>query len=63
MEEVAFSHICAKYALDSLDKGLVAQMAEKTADGVGFAVLDEKGMKGRHRAMVKSALDALGIGY
>lgn len=63
MEEVAFSHICAKYALDSLDSGLISQMVEKTADGVDFAVLDEKGMKGRHKVLVKGALDALGIEY
>jgi len=63
MEEVAFSHICAKYALDELTDWLVGQMVDRTVDGVDFAVLDEKGMKGRHKVLVKGALDRLGIEY
>ena len=63
IEDVAFSHVCAKYALDPLTPELVRQMIERTADGVDFAVLDDKGMKSRHKTMVKAALDGLGIDY
>jgi len=58
--ETAFGHICPKYALDLLTEDLVGQMAERTVDGVGGAVLD-KGMKGHQRKKVEVALRKLGI--
>ncbi|MCK4328195.1 MAG: hypothetical protein KAW41_07075 [Candidatus Diapherotrites archaeon] len=63
MEEVAFGHICPKYAADLLDDGLVKQMVEKTVDRVDCAVIDEKGLKGRQKLVIKKALDGLGVEY
>ncbi|RLI32953.1 D-tyrosyl-tRNA(Tyr) deacylase [Candidatus Bathyarchaeota archaeon] len=59
-EEMAFGHICPKYALDLLNEGLIRQMVERTLDGVERAVLD-KGMKGYQRKMVTVALKRLGL--
>ncbi|KYH36364.1 MAG: hypothetical protein AYL28_006630 [Candidatus Bathyarchaeota archaeon B23] len=50
--EMAFGHICPKYALDLLDEGLIQQMVERTVDGVELAILD-RGMKGRHRRRIE----------
>ena len=63
MESVAFSHICPKYAADDLTEDLIKQMIDKTADGVDFAVLDEKGLKGRHKVLIKRVLDGLELEY
>ncbi|MFC2175173.1 D-aminoacyl-tRNA deacylase [archaeon] len=63
MEEVAFGHICPKYAAGLLDGGLIQQMVERTVDGVGHAVIDEKGLKGGQKLVIKRALDGLGIDY
>ena len=63
MHDIAFSHICPKYAMDGLTEGLVEQMVEKTMDCVDFAVLDEKGLKGHHKVMVRGALEHIGIEY
>ena len=61
--EMAFGHICAKYALDLLDEELVRQMVERTVDGVEVAILDHKGMKGRQRRRVEELLKELGVEY
>ena len=60
--EFAFGHMCAKYALDDLGAGLVAQMAEKTIGNVARAFVDS-GMKSRHKKKIFTALDDLGIEY
>ena len=36
---------------------------EKTVDGVDFALLDEKGLKGRQKNRVKELLDKVGVQY
>ena len=61
-KEFAFGHMCAKYALDDLDTGLVAQMAEKTIGNVAHAFVDS-GMKSRHKKKIFAALGGLGIEY
>ena len=58
--ELAFGHICAKYALQSLNENLIRQMIDRTTDGVQKAVLD-KGMKGHERKMVASSLKEIGL--
>ncbi len=55
--DLAFSHICPKYACDSLSEDLVKQMIEKTVDKVDLAVLDEKGLKGRQKTIIKEMLN------
>ena len=58
--EMAFGHIAAKYAIDLLTPELVAQMVEKTLDGVEGAVLD-RGLKGHQRKRVEVALRKQGV--
>ena len=58
--DIAFGHMCPKYACDMLDKGLIEQMVEKSGE-VDYAVLDEKGLKGRHKTLIKTVLDDLGV--
>ena len=58
--EMAFGHICPKYALDLLTEDLIRQMVERTVDGVDKAVLDA-GMKGYQRKKVEVALRRLGV--
>lgn len=62
-EEVAFGHICPKYSADFLDENMIKQMIEKTLDGVKHAILDEKGLKGRHKTLIKDILDRFDIDY
>ena len=50
--ELAFGHMCPKYALDNLNAELVRQMIEKTVPNPELAVLDWKGMKGDQRQKV-----------
>jgi len=57
--ELAFGHICPKYALESLDENLIQQMIERTTDGVQKAVLD-KGMRGDERKRILSTLSQIG---
>jgi D-aminoacyl-tRNA deacylase len=60
--EMAFGHICPKYALDLLNDDLIRQMLERTVDGVHLAVFD-RGMKGHQRKKVEVALGKLGVEY
>ncbi len=60
-ETIAFSHMCPKYNIHNLDEEMIQQMIEKTWDGVDFAVIDEKGVRGQDRVNIKSWLDELGI--
>jgi len=58
--DIAFGHMCPKYALDLLNENLIKQMVERTLDGVEKAVLD-KGLKGYERRMITVALKSLGL--
>lgn len=58
--EVAFGHICPKYALDLLTEDLVRQMVERTMDGVERAYVEE-GVKGYQRKRIETALKKLGL--
>ncbi|MBN3036819.1 MAG: hypothetical protein JW834_00050 [Candidatus Diapherotrites archaeon] len=60
--DFAFGHICAKYALNDLTESMVKQMVERTADGVDFALMDNS-LKGRHKVIIKTALEELGVEY
>ncbi len=62
-ETIAFGHICAKYNAGYLDESMVSQMIQKVWDGVDFAVIDEKGLKGQQRRDVKEWLNYLGVEY
>jgi len=42
--DIALSHICPKYALQSLDEKLISQAIKKTNEKVDFVLLDWKGL-------------------
>ena len=42
--EFAVSHVCPKYNLESLDKGMIKQAIERTYEKVEFIILDWKGL-------------------
>ncbi len=62
-ETIAFGHICPKYNADKLDEEMIEQMMMKVSDGVDFAMIDEKGLKGQQRTQVKGWLEKIGIEY
>ncbi len=57
--ELAFGHVCAKYAISSLNADLVGQMIEKTYPSPKKAVFDKKSMKRKQE--VKSWLSEYDI--
>lgn len=59
MDEYAFGHMAAKYAVPLLSEDLVAQMVEKSG-GVDGAILD-KGLKGHEKKKIDVLLRNLGI--
>jgi D-tyrosyl-tRNA(Tyr) deacylase len=60
--DMAFGHICPKYALDLLSEDLIKQMVIRTIDHVDKAVI-EKGMKGYQRKKVEVALRKLDVEF
>lgn len=62
-EDLAFGHMCPKYALDDLKEDTLRQMIKKTVGEVEQAILDEKGMKGAQKAKVKRILGEMGLEY
>jgi D-aminoacyl-tRNA deacylase len=62
-ETFSFGHMCPKYAVDELNEDLIKQMLEKTTDRADYAILDNKGLKGRQKTKIKGILDSLGTEY
>ncbi|MBI3052045.1 hypothetical protein HYY74_06350 [Candidatus Woesearchaeota archaeon] len=58
--EYAVGHVCAKYALDCLDAGMLRQAMERTEPRAGIALLDWKGLGG-HKQRIKSFIEDEGI--
>lgn len=58
--EYAVGHVCAKYALDCLDAGMLRQAMERTEPRAGVALLDWKGLGG-HKQRIKSFIEDEGI--
>jgi D-aminoacyl-tRNA deacylase len=59
MDDYAFGHMAAKYAVPLLGEEIVAQMVEKSG-GVDGALLD-KGLKGHEKKRVEVILKKLGV--
>ncbi|MFA4946012.1 MAG: D-aminoacyl-tRNA deacylase [Candidatus Micrarchaeia archaeon] len=57
----AFSHIAAKYALESVDEIMLRQAIEKTVEPVECAVIDWKGCRAAERERVTKACAANGL--
>ena len=57
--DISVSHICPKYALESLDSEMLLQSMEKTEPRAGLVVLDWKGL-GSFKEKVKKLIDESG---
>jgi D-aminoacyl-tRNA deacylase len=60
MDDYAFGHMAAKYAVPLLGEEMVAQMVEKSSGGADGALLD-KGLKGHEKKKVEVILKKLGV--
>ena len=58
----AVSHVCPKYNLESLDKGMIKQAIERTYEKVEFIILDWKGL-GKEKERIMNILKELGMEY
>lgn len=59
--ETAFGHMIPKYAISSVDTGILKQCVERTLEEVEFAVLDWKGIKGEHKPKLIAMLNEIGL--
>lgn len=59
-EELAFSFVAPKYALEYVDEGIVGQMLQRTNAPVRYAVLDWKGL-GRHKEKIVNLVKQFGL--
>ncbi len=57
-----YGHILAKYALPYLDEDLLEQMVEKTVPSPGLVVVEKKGTRREHRALVEGFVEERGLG-
>lgn len=60
--DIAISHICPKYHLETLDEELIKQAIEKTIEKVDFVVLDWKGL-GTEKQRIVEMLNNMNMGY
>ena len=60
--DISFCHVCPKYMLDSLDKGLIQEAMEKSIEKCDLIVLDWKGLKDNKKRIV-DMLNELGLEY
>ncbi|MDY6966730.1 MAG: D-aminoacyl-tRNA deacylase [Halobacteriota archaeon] len=60
--DVSFCHVCPKYMLDSLDKGLIKEAMDKSIEECDLIVLDWKGLKDNKKRIV-DMLNELGLEY
>ena len=60
--DIALSHICPKYSLQSLGEELISQAIKKTKEKVDFFVLDWKGL-GTEKQRIIEMLNKLNIKY
>lgn len=61
--EIAFGHIIPKYAIPYVDAEILKQCVKKTFEGVEYAVLDWKGIRGEDKLKVVKMLDEIGLRY
>jgi D-aminoacyl-tRNA deacylase len=62
-DEIAFGHIIPKYAVPYVDVEILNQCVERTLERVEFAVLDWKGIKGKHKPNLIGMLKEIGVPF
>jgi len=60
---IAFGHMISKYAVPDLDVEILEQCLEKTLEQVEFAMLDWKGIKGKHKQRLVEMLNELDVSF
>ena len=61
--EIAFGHMIPKYAVPYVDVEILNQCVERTLERVEFAVLDWKGIKGKHKPKLIGMLKEIGVSF
>jgi D-aminoacyl-tRNA deacylase len=61
--ELAFGHMIPKYAIPTIDSGILKQCIERTSESVDSAVLDWKGIKGEDKQPLVKMLMEAGISF
>jgi D-aminoacyl-tRNA deacylase len=61
--EIAFGHMIPKYAVPYTDVETLNQCVERTLEKVEFAVLDWKGIKGKHKPKLVGMLREIGLSF
>ena len=60
---IAFGHMIPKYAIPTIDAGILRQCVERTLEKVDHAVLDWKGIKGESKQPLIRMLDEAGLQF
>ena len=60
---IALSHICPKYTVDSLEKEMIQKMIKATYEKIDFALIDWKGLNGQGRSKIINLLEKLNISW
>ncbi|MBI1936129.1 hypothetical protein HYS31_06835 [Candidatus Woesearchaeota archaeon] len=58
--DIAISHICPKYNLEKLDRVLIEQSIQKTAEKADFVLLDWKGL-GKEKGRIVELLESMNL--
>lgn len=58
--DIAIGHVCPKYNLENLDKGMILQALEKTIPKADLVILDWKGL-GEHKDRLTKILDEINV--
>lgn len=61
--EIAFGHMIPKYAVPYVDVEILKQCVERTLERVEFAVLDWKGIKGKHKQKLIEMLNEIAVPF
>ena len=62
-ETIAFGHMKPKYAVESVDEHILRQCIERTLEGVEFAVLDWKGIRGKDKKRIIEMLERINLQF
>ena len=62
-DKIAFGHMVPKYAVQDLDVEILKQCLEKTLEQIEFAMLDWKGIKGKHKQRLVEMLNEIDVSF
>jgi len=62
-DELIFGHIIPKYAVQWMDAEILSQCVERTLEKVDSAILDWKGIRGKDKPKLLTALREIELQY